>query len=315
MSSIDSRPHAVSALFAVMAILLLPVVAGAVFAPHIYMGLLSFGRAFSAFDFFRTIEFISVLNRVVLVSGGLTGWWLYKRMQMHRMGDLGMVPFSAHQRGLMLLAWVTGIMMVFLWGVCAAKFGAQLAFSRAGSTWGAAVEAVLAGWIVACIEELYFRGLVAGIVHRIASVDTTALLVGLFFSLVHFAEPEPFLAVAHAKWDTGLSMIPHVFTVHDVLHGRICMMGSLFFLGCGLVYLRYAYDSIWVPIGMHAGWVPALKLLSFRVQSGVSGVSFWHTQGDVLRGWGLVLLALAFALSSRNLYQRKKRKQHVQCTA
>lgn len=311
MKSTWSKEHTASTLCAILALIFLPVLLGCILAPHLYMGLIHLGRAAPAFDSLRNIEFVSVLNRVVLLAGGILGWWLYKRLQMSHLKDLGIVPLSKHQVGSMLFTWITGVVTVFLWGFLALRFSKTLLFNEGSLTWGAAFEALLAGWIVAFIEELFFRGVLAGIVHRLMSVDMTALLVGIVFSLVHFAEPEPFLSVAHADWYTGLSMLQHAFTLHDFLHGRIFMMLSLFFLGSGLIYLRYAYDSIWVPVGMHAGWVLALKICSFQSLGGAMRVSFWHTQGDLLRGWGLVLLALSFVLISRKLYQRKKRKPHV----
>ncbi|MGA3170077.1 MAG: CPBP family intramembrane glutamic endopeptidase [Chthoniobacteraceae bacterium] len=107
---------------------------------------------------------------------------------------------------------------------------------------------------VAVIEEFLFRGALQGAVRK-TTVDSFAMIsVAVLYAAVHFLKPvgtEP----AQIHWWSGLALLPQ--TLGQFRQPALLLGGFSTLLLAGLI-LGYARDrtrSLWMPVGLHAGWV------------------------------------------------------------
>ena len=110
---------------------------------------------------------------------------------------------------------------------------------------------------VACVEELLFRGAIQGIVQRGAPAGVAVVFVSARYAIVHFLKPENTAGPAHITWSSGFSQASHALAGFEnpmlVLGG----FSTLFLVGAVLGYARYRTRSLWMPVGLHAGWIIA----------------------------------------------------------
>lgn len=151
---------------------------------------------------------------------------------------------------------------------------------------------------VGLIEELLFRGLLLGLWLRTYSVRTAWIGSSLMFSVVHFLSPPDGMVIADPRaWYAGFeilgSTLGHfanpLFFVTDFI--MLTMIGLL------LGWCRIRTFSLWLPIGLHAGLVLALKTISMvRGMNIESPLPQWLIGNDMKSGLlPLAALGICFA--------------------
>jgi membrane protease YdiL (CAAX protease family) len=108
--------------------------------------------------------------------------------------------------------------------------------------------------IVAVVEEFLFRGVLLGLAARSFGRWRAALGVSLIFAGVHFLRPSR-EAGSSVEWWTGLAQIPRVFDAAPPPSLWIAGLLSVFVAGMILAYAALRTRSLWVSIGLHAGWI------------------------------------------------------------
>jgi len=108
--------------------------------------------------------------------------------------------------------------------------------------------------VVAVVEEFLFRGVALGLAARSFGRWTAAVAVSLVFAGVHFLKPAK-EADAVVHWWTGFAQIPRI--LEAVPPPVIFAFGfaSLFVAGMVLALAAFRTRSLWLPIGIHAGWI------------------------------------------------------------
>ena len=151
---------------------------------------------------------------------------------------------------------------------------------------------------VGVIEELLFRGLLLGLWLRTYSVRTAWIGSSLMFSIVHFLSPPGGMVIAdpracYAGFEILCSTLGHfadpLFFVNDFT--------TLFFIGLLLGWCRIRTFSLWLPIGLHAGLVLALKTISMVCGMNIeSPLPQWLIGNDLKSGLlPLAALGICFA--------------------
>ncbi len=128
--------------------------------------------------------------------------------------------------------------------------------------WGSILrKGLLTSAIVAVIEEVLFRGVLLGVFLRAMRPAAAILSLSLIFAAVHFLEPPAGSRVPDPEaLDAGfvlLRQILHNFIDPAELVGRFL---TIFAIGVVLALARWRTASLWMPIGLHAGWVFAYQL-------------------------------------------------------
>lgn len=145
---------------------------------------------------------------------------------------------------------------------------------------------------VAVLEEFLFRGALQGVLRK-TTVDSFAMVaVAVLFAIVHFLSPHgtPPGAAADVQWWSGLALLPDTL---DQFRQPALLLGgftTLLLVGLILGYARDRTRSLWMPAGLHAGWVLGkMGLLDVTRQS----VAWPWIGPDILIGLGPLLTVLA----------------------
>lgn len=131
------------------------------------------------------------------------------------------------------------------WGVY--RFNSDLEIVKIFRIAGTAV-------VVAVVEEFLFRGVALGLAARSFGRWAAAVAVSLVFAGVHFLKPakDPD-AVVH--WWTGFAQIPRILEAAPPPVIFAFGFTSLFVAGMILAFAALRTRSLWLPIGIHAGWI------------------------------------------------------------
>lgn len=235
-------------------------------------------------------DFDSYFHRAILIAALVLLWPLFRALRVRSWRDLGLEknPRAAADLGagfaiaaipLLCCGFVLVVLPYyslrhpFLWGKMSAVLGAVL--------------------VVPLLEELLFRGFILGVLLRSCSRNRALLIVSALFSIVHFLKPGDTTTPADAVgWFSGFVSLGHSFWQFGDPLLIIGGFATLFLVGCILVDARLVTRSLWLPIGLHAGWIFANGLFSKAAHREATALP-WLGR-DLLTG----LVPLAIALIS-----------------
>jgi membrane protease YdiL (CAAX protease family) len=125
----------------------------------------------------------------------------------------------------------------------------------------AVVKALPRAIAIPVVEEVIFRGILLGIFLRAMRPSMAIALLGFFFAFTHFLKPPIGAAVADpaSPW-AGLEWLGMIVARFGDPMPMIGQFSTLLMVGIVLSYARWRTASLWLPIGLHAGWVFALAI-------------------------------------------------------
>jgi len=289
------------------------------------------------------LPILAVYLMVVFAGGALLAPWIWKAVQLAAPGSsLAVQPFRRYvDRSLLVLAlaglwpmvrvgWFPRVHAVGLaWGRgsldelwigltggmlsmaavagTAIGFGARtlnpghplpLYFLHVARALGAAVA-------VSLIEEFLFRGMILGSLRRHRSFAISAAVSSMLFAVVHFfRRPESPAAVG--PW-TGLEMLGQMLSGLSDPSALLPGLMSLGLIGWLLSWCREHTGSLWLSIGLHAGWIFWFKSYQFLTgpAAGSEAQAWWWGSTRLHDGWlTLVVLALTSLVIVRQVGRR-----------
>jgi CAAX protease family protein len=125
---------------------------------------------------------------------------------------------------------------------------------RASVGWQAVASVALASAAVPFIEEALFRGLFLGVLLRSIRPAIALLLSAGIFSIVHFLKA-PDQTTTSVTWTSGFVSLAHSFDQFTNPMLVLAGFATLFLIGVILADARLRTRSLWLPIGLHAGWI------------------------------------------------------------
>jgi hypothetical protein len=202
-----------------------------------------------------------ILTRTAMVLAALGLLPLLRRMGLARRAALGLdVPPGVLRRSV-LLGWAIGVAMLLAMGAVLVVSGARTWSPEPLSRLPAQVAAaLLAGLLVAIIEETFLRGAMYGAIRRRSSALLSATATAAIYAILHFLRPPALPAGTEVGWSSGLWLLAHGF---DGLWEKHLWdsLAALFAVGFFLAMVRERTGHIGWCIGLHAGWVFVIKLL------------------------------------------------------
>lgn len=160
---------------------------------------------------------------------------------------------------------------------------------KAAIPWSRLIWVLLSAIAVAFIEEALFRGVLLGLVRQSLATPPAAVVVSLIFAVVHFFRPATD-KISVVTWHSGFDLLPQLFRQFSepalVLGGA----ASLFLLGLLLAAATVKTSSLWLGIGLHAGFVFG-KMSFNKITHRIADLSPWFAQ-DLTAGIGSVLIML-----------------------
>lgn len=163
-------------------------------------------------------------------------------------------------------------------------------------------------WIVSLAEEIFFRGYF----YRLCCQETgpsRALWINiLLFSTVHYLKPsQPFsLSSEDVHWYSGFMMMGNSlewFSKLDEIVGGLLVLMMVAWILC---WSLDRTKSLYLAIGLHAGWIMVLQINSELTRPMGSNPVWLFGGGNLSQGvWTLVPLGLQFLLLRKWLRTRR----------
>jgi uncharacterized protein len=226
------------------------VAVGALLAPILFWSAQSLA-AHGVFPFLARYDFETFFHRALLVAAVVLLWPLLRVSHVRSMADLALRANSRWGRDLFAGVAISVVPLLCCGALLIAFHVYMLRHSFAWSRFGKMLGASIA---VPFIEEVFFRGIVLGVLLRTGRKYAAIFAVSALFAVVHFLKaPERTSEIV--TWTSGFSSIAHAFDgIGDPVMVAYALV-TLFFIGWILADARVFTHSLWLSIGLHAGWI------------------------------------------------------------
>ena len=208
----------------------------------------------------KPFRFPKYLNRGVLLAA-LAGLYPFLRsIGVSNLKGLGLVKNVKWRRDLLggFALGALGLALVALWLVASGRVDIKdpilpVWFLSAGAT------AIAVG----LLEEFFFRGALFGVLLQHLPARAATLWLSMIFALLHFIKPHHSVKLwdGEIQWWTGFEVLSYSFW--QFYEPRLLVGGllTLFMVGLVLAYATLSTRSLFLAIGLHAGWVFVLRLV------------------------------------------------------
>jgi uncharacterized protein len=223
---------------------------GALAAPLLFWA----GQALAAHGIFPALaefDFESYFHRALLLGAIVLLWPLLRWLRIKTRRDLGLEPNPRWLRDVGI-GFVLSALPVFLCEIFLVQRG--LYSMRSNLSTAAFAPIVLTAFVVPFIEEALFRGLFLGVLLRGLRPWTANIVTAAIFSIVHFLKA-PDETTTTVRWFSGFVSLAH--STDQFAQPMLVLAGftTLFVIGVALAHARIRTRSLWLPIGLHAGWI------------------------------------------------------------
>jgi len=221
------------------------VIGGALLAPPL------FWSAWHASPFFAKFGFESFFHRALLICAVAFLWPLLRSLRLHSFRDLQLDRNRHAVRDVVAGTALAGLPLA----VCAFFLIATSIFIlKTVMPWSSLVGVLGAAIAVPLIEELFFRGLLLGILLRGLRPTLATLLTSAFFAILHFLKA-PAATNEVVTWFSGFRSIANSFAQFADPMMVLALFATLFLIGWILADARLRTRSLFLPIGLHSGWI------------------------------------------------------------
>lgn len=234
-------------------------------------------------------DFESYFHRALLIAAPVLLWPVLRALRIGSWRDLALEKNPRAGADLAIGFASAAIPLLS----CAAVLIAIHFYSlRHAFLWQKMPTVLIAASIVPILEELLFRGFILGVLLRSFSRLSALLLTSGLFSIVHFLKaPDSTTPNDAVRWSSGFDSIAHSFGQFGDPMLLAAGFLTLFAIGCILADARLQTSSLWLPIGLHAGWIFANGTFSKAAHRGALALP-WLGK-DLLVGIVPLILALA----------------------
>ena len=236
--------------------------------------------------------FSKYFNRAVLLVALALLWPFARWLGLRHWQDLSLQPNPRRFLDL-ALGFGVGALGLGLAGLCL-LLCEQVTYSA--WRWDKVSGALLTGAVVAAIEEIFFRGALFGVLRRRLDWRWALAFLSVFFAVLHFIKPDRRVGpITDVTWLSGFALLPHSFW--QFANPALVLAGwsTLVVVGWVLGYTVVRTCSLYMAIGLHAGWVFALRSFT-SITKRKAPASIWAGR-DLTRGLlplGLLLLTWGF---------------------
>jgi uncharacterized protein len=272
------------------AYLIATVFIGAILAPILFWSAQSLA-AHGEFSFLAKYDFETFFHRALLVAAVLLLWPLLRVSHVRCLADLGIAPNSRWGRDLCASAVVSVVPLLFC-GVLLISL--HIYAFRHSFAWPRFGKMLVASITVPFIEEAFFRGIVLGLLLRTGRKYMAIFAVSVIFAAVHFLKA-PERTPDIVTWASGFSSIAHALDGIGDPMMLASAFGTLFVIGWILADARVLTHSLWLSIGLHAGWIFGSGTFSLLARQRISALP-WVGKNLLVGIIPLVVAALTWVI-------------------
>jgi uncharacterized protein len=230
--------------------LLATVVLGALLAPPLFWAAQSLiGHGW--LTFLGRFDFETFFHRALLVAAAILLWPFARSLSVRNLADLKVEPNPRWRRDLLFGFIFAAVPLL----CCGAILLATPVYSGRGEiNWPGVAKVAAAAAVVPLLEELFFRGLVLGVLLKTGRRYMSIFVSAALYSIVHFLKA-PERTSTDVSWISGFNSIAHAFVQFTDPVLVAAGFTTLFLIGLILADARLQTRSLWLPIGLHAGWI------------------------------------------------------------
>ena len=273
--------------------LLIVFIGAAAMAPVAWMAVFSDTPVLSFLNFLESHDdFHRYFNRCLMLLALVGLGLLWRVTKIKSWAELGWTDFpkAKNHISIGLLIGLASLMAIAALGLIfeAREFRHAHPLEEWGKHWLNTLGAAIA---VGVLEETLFRGMLFGLLRRDMNWRWAAVASALLFASVHFIDQRP--NISEITWSTGFTAFPQF--IHDFAHDPHwpAYAVNLFLAGLILAGAFQLTGNLFIAIGIHAGWIIALKTNSF-ISSPVNTHVFWG-DNKTSDGWAATPLLAVMA--------------------
>lgn len=250
---------------------------GAILAPPLFLsckwlvaqGILDGGPLEGLNSALERSEFSRYFNRAMLLAAILmiypTIRWVRAGLSDPQRSRINVSLEKNPQRWSQLaLGFFLALVPLLLMGALYVQVGYYRALSADDFEWSRVITNALSAAVgAAVLEELFFRWGLMGLILRAARPFKALLFVTFVYTLVHFLKPPSELQMPmQVTWSSGFWLVGEIFSQFGNPIFVMAEFATLFTVGWILGYVRLKTSSLWMGIGLHAGWIFGIKVFS-----------------------------------------------------
>jgi membrane protease YdiL (CAAX protease family) len=205
-----------------------------------------------------TFDFESFFHRALLLGALIFLWPFLRWLRIKSLRDLGLTRNPRWLRDLAIGFFISAMPVI----CCEIVLVQSGAYSmRETWTWEAIGKVTASAAVVPLIEESLFRGLFLGVLLRGLRARPAIALSAAIFSIIHFLKA-PDQTTTSVDWNSGFVSLAHSFDQFGEPMLVLAGFTTLFLIGLILADARILTRSLWMPIGLHAGWILASSVFA-----------------------------------------------------
>jgi membrane protease YdiL (CAAX protease family) len=194
-------------------------------------------------------------SRSVEITAILLLWPLVRSLRVRSLAELGLRWDPQWARRL-AFGFFAAVVLMAVMSLLVFAFGGIVIRPAGQRLFAELPRVIFTAACVGFIEECIFRGAFLGLLQRSMSPRGALLASSLFFAVLHFIQPlRSEIAPADVTWSSGLTLIPSVFSQWSDLAMIAASFTTLLAVGWVLGWAMQRTNSLWLGIGLHAGWV------------------------------------------------------------
>ena len=211
----------------------------------------------------KGFPFHRYFSRSVQISAIALLWPAFRGMGIRRPSDFGLKPNLQWRRDLVSGFLLALLPVVFLGAgyILSGVFSPKPNFDSGGFLRIGATAVV-----VSTIEEFLFRGVLLGLAVAAMPRYAAALLSAVLFAGVHFMRTSRQALEIPVGWLSGFEQLPLAFSSTPPWSLLVWGFLSLLIAGLLLAYAALQTRSLFIPIGLHAGWIFGQQSLQLVAQ-------------------------------------------------
>jgi len=247
--------------------------------------------------------FRKFFHRGLLVAAIVLLWPTARWLRVPNVRALGLEPNPRRWRDLGAGFAASFLMMVVLAAMLLALHLVRLRSNVHGADLASIAASAV---VVSILEEWLFRGAILGLLVRAMNRYVALFATSALFSILHFLKPDDAAMPHTVGWLSGFALIPGAFAQFREPWLVLGGFTTLFCVGWILGWARFKTRSLWMAIGLHAGWVFGIMSFSKITKRliKVEDTLPWFG-GDLKVGLGsVVVVLLTGLLVSRYLRNR-----------
>lgn len=263
----------------------------------------------------KLVELISdqpvhrVMHRLAMLFALLGLIWFVRRYRLGYASALGYgLPRAQFMRQL-ALGYLCGLALLL--PLIIALFMLELRVPRAHAFTAAQLlpllgKGMVAGLVVALIEETFFRGILQTAVERESGPLAAVLLPSALYASLHFLGGRLRVSDAGVDWTAGFTVLARLFEKYAAPLTLVDSFLALVAVGVLLALIRRRTGAIAAGMGLHASWVMLIAVTRSSSTDNQANAQNWLTGTyDGVIGWGALIWTLLILGAALALWRRR----------